>query len=134
MSESRIGRNVRAARPDCNGARTGARRLAAFTRSISAVRENPDLRSPRQELYLEIARTERALREGLDDLRRRLRVDRSDPRIPELAADCEALSAQLQSCMNLIGPGHDEDATRAVADGLALRLRGLLREICESAS
>jgi hypothetical protein len=98
------------------------------------VRENPDLRTPRQELYLEIARTERALREALDDVRRRLRVDRGDPRIPELAADCEALSAQLQSCVSLIGPGHDEEATRAVADGLALRLRELLREIGGAAS
>jgi hypothetical protein len=108
--------------------------LRGLQQSISAVRENPELRSPRQELYLEIARTERALREALDDLRRRLRVDRNDPRIAELAADCRALSAQLQSCTSLIGPGHDEDATRAVADGLALRLRDLLREIGEAAS
>jgi hypothetical protein len=93
------------------------------------VRENPDLRTPRQELYLEIARVERALRAGLEEIRRRLNADRGDPRIAELAADCQALAAQLQSCMNLIGPGQDEDATRAVADGLAMQLRDLLREI-----
>ena len=87
------------------------------------------MRTPRQELYLEIARVEHALREALDELRRRLDSDRNDPRITELATDCQGLAAQLQSCMNLIGPGHDEDATRAVADGLALRLRFLLREI-----
>jgi hypothetical protein len=31
--------------------------------------------------------------------------------------------------MNLIGPGEDEDATRAVAQGLAMRVRDLLREL-----
>jgi hypothetical protein len=93
------------------------------------VRENPDLRTPRQNLYLEIARVERALREGLDELRRRIDADRDDARCAGLAADCRALSAQLQSCMNLIGPGEDEDATRAVAEGLAMRLRDLTGEI-----
>lgn len=93
------------------------------------MRENPDLRTPRQNLYLEIARVERALREGLDELRRRIDADRNDPGAAALAADCQALSAQLQSCMNLIGPGEDEEATRAVADGLAMRLRDLVREI-----
>ena len=87
------------------------------------------MRTPRQELYLEIARVERALREGLGQIRRGLKADRTDPRIRELVADCEALSAQLQSCMNLIGPGQDEDATRAVADGLALQLRDIVRDI-----
>lgn len=93
------------------------------------MRENPDLRTPRQDLYLEIARVERALRDGLDELGRCIGADRSDPRAAALAADVQALSAQLQSCMNLIGPGEDEDATRAVAQGLAMRVRDLLREL-----
>lgn len=93
------------------------------------MRENPDLRTPRQNLYLEIAHVERALRDGLDELRRCIDADRRDPRAAALAADCQALSAQLQSCMNLIGPGEDEDATRAVAEGLAMRLRDLTRAL-----
>ena len=97
------------------------------------MRENPDLRSPRQNLYLEIARVERALRDGLDELRRCIDADRTDPRAAALGADCEALSAQLQGCMNLIGPGDDEQATRAVAQGLATRLRDLLREMRDDA-
>ena len=83
------------------------------------MQENPDLRTPRQELHLEIARVERALRDGVDDLRARLRSSPQDPECAARITRCLALSTQLLGAVNLLGPGEDEDATRAAARGLA---------------
>jgi len=83
------------------------------------VRENPDLRTPRQELHLEIARVERALRDSVDELRERLRAGARDEQCALLANRCLALGTQLLGAVDLLGPGEDEDATRAAARGLA---------------
>ena len=77
------------------------------------------MRTPRQELHLEIARVERALRDAVDDLRERLRTHPDDPECAACAARCLALCAQLLGAVDLLGPGEDEDATRAAARGLA---------------
>jgi hypothetical protein len=77
------------------------------------------MRTPRQELYLEIARVERALRDAVDDLRLRLRHNPDDPECAVRGARCLALSTQLLGAVDLLGPGEDEDATRAAARGLA---------------
>lgn len=84
--------------------------------------------TPRQALYREIAAVEHALRETLDTLSARLRADRKHPDIASLVARGEALSAQLSGALCLLGPGADEDATRAVAQGLAAWLAELARE------
>jgi hypothetical protein len=91
------------------------------------VQENPDLRTPRQELHLEIARVERALRDAVDDLRVRLRTTPEDPECAARIARCLALSTQLLGAVNLLGPGEDEDATRAAARGLADVVEFLVR-------
>jgi len=83
------------------------------------VLEHPETNSPRQALYLEIARVERALRDAVDDLRARLRATPDDPECAARGARCLALSAQLLGAVSLLGPGEDEDATRAAARGLA---------------
>lgn len=91
------------------------------------MQENPDLRTPRQELHLEIARVERALRDAVDDLRVRLRTTPEDPECAARIARCLALSTQLLGAVNLLGPGEDEDATRAAARGLADVVEFLVR-------
>ena len=83
------------------------------------MQENPHTRTPRQELHLEIARVERALRDAVDDLRARLREDPAHPECQARVERCLALSTQLLGAVNLLGPGEDEDATRAAARGLA---------------
>ena len=83
------------------------------------MRENPDLRTPRQELHLEIARVERALRDAVNDLRERLKHRPDDPECDVRAVRCLDLSTQLLGAVELLGPGEDEDATRAAARGLA---------------
>jgi len=83
------------------------------------VQENPYTRTPRQELYLEIARVERTLRDAVDDLRARLRNDVDDAECVPRIARCLTLSTQLLGAVDLLGPGEDEDATRAAARGLA---------------
>ena len=83
------------------------------------MQENPEMRTPRQELHLEIARVERALRDAVDDLRVRLRRTPEDPECAARIARCLALSSQLLGAVDLLGPGEDEDATRAAARGLA---------------
>ena len=93
------------------------------------MQENPDLRTPRQELHLEIARVERALRDAVDDLRQWVRDDPADPRcVPQLER-CLALAAQLLGAVDLLGPGEDEDATRATAHGLAGLTHRLARQL-----
>ena len=86
------------------------------------------MRTPRQELHLEIARVERALRDAVEDLRRRLRIDPDDPERVACAVRCLALSSQLLGAVDLLGPGEDEDATRATARGLADLVYRLGRE------
>ena len=76
------------------------------------------MRTPRQELHLEIARVERALRDAVDELRARLRADPDDPECAPLTTRCLALGTQLLGAVDLLGPGEDEDATRAAARGL----------------
>lgn len=77
------------------------------------------MRTPRQELHLEIARVERALRDAVNDLQAFLRADADDPQLGARVERCLALSTQLLGAVNLLGPGEDEDATRAAALGLA---------------
>jgi hypothetical protein len=83
------------------------------------VQENPEMRTPRQELHLEIARVERSLRDAVDDLRARLRESPDDPECAARIERCLALSTHLLGAVSLLGPGEDEDATRAAARGLA---------------
>jgi hypothetical protein len=84
--------------------------------------------TPRQSLYREIAAVEHALRETLDTLSARLRADRKHAEIATLLARAEGLAEQLLAAVGLLGPGADEDATRAVAQGLAAWLAELGRE------
>ena len=84
--------------------------------------------TPRQALYLEIAGVEHALRETLETLNARLRADRKHADIAGLLVRAEALSTQLQSAVSLLGSGPDEEATRVVAQGLAMWLAELTRE------
>jgi hypothetical protein len=83
------------------------------------MQENPVMRTPRQELHLEIARVERALRDAVNELQTCLRANPDDPQFSAHAARCLALSTQLLGAVSLLGPGEDEDATRAAARGLA---------------
>jgi hypothetical protein len=85
------------------------------------------MRTPRQELHLEIARVERALRDAVDDLRIRLRRTPEDAECAARVARCLAMSTQLLGAVNLLGPGEDEDATRAAARGLADVVEALAR-------
>lgn len=91
------------------------------------MRENPALRTPRQELHLEIARVERALRDAVNDLRDRLAQRPDDPECDVRAVRCLDLSTQLLGAVELLGPGEDEDATRAAARGLADLVHRLAR-------
>jgi hypothetical protein len=95
------------------------RRRAGPQERDDVVRENAHLRTPRQELHLEIARVERTLRDAVDELRERLRAEVRDPQCVSIANRCIALSTQLLGAVDLLGPGEDEDATRAAAHGLS---------------
>jgi hypothetical protein len=108
-----------------------AHRPRATTRKC-IVQELRDTTTPRQALYREIAGVEHALRETLETLSARLRADRKHLDIANLIARAQALSAQLSGAVNLLGPGADEDATRAVAQGLAGWLGELAREASRS--
>jgi hypothetical protein len=97
------------------------------------VRDHREPPTARQALYLEIAQAEHALRETLETLSARMRADRKHAGIATLVARAEALSAQLTGAVELLGPGADEDATRAVANGLAAWLAELAREAARTA-
>jgi len=85
------------------------------------------MRTPRQELHLEIARVERALRDAVAELRERVRTAGGAPETALLATRCIALCTQLLGATDLLGPGEDEDATRAAARGLADLVHRLAR-------
>jgi hypothetical protein len=120
-----------ASHPTATGHSGMRRRRAGPQERDDVVRENPDLRTPRQELYLEIARVERALRDAVDDLREMLRAGMPDAQCALLANRCLALSTQMLSAVDLLGPGEVEDATRAAARGLADLAHRLSQQVRE---
>ena len=77
----------------------------------------------------EIARTERALQDALNDLRIRVSLGKRDHEAQELIRRCQALAITLREACSRLGAGDDEDATRAAADYLAAHLVILEREV-----
>ena len=78
---------------------------------------------------MEIARTERALQDALNELRVRVSTGRRDDESRELVRHCKELADLLTEACAKLGAGSDEDATRAAAEYLAAHLVILEREV-----
>jgi hypothetical protein len=81
------------------------------------------------ELTLEIARTERALQDALNELRVRVSTGRRDDEARDLVRHCKELAELLRDACHKLPEGDDEDATRSAADYLAAHLVILEREV-----
>lgn len=90
--------------------------------AVSSVPSDPDL-------TMEIARTERALQDALNELRARVSAAKRDDESRELVRHCKELAELLREACSKLGPGDDEDATRSAADYLAAHLVILEREV-----
>ena len=77
----------------------------------------------------EIARTERALQDALNDLRVRISQGRRDAEARALVIRCRDLCAALTGACARLGSSEDENATRSAAHYLAAHLVILEREV-----
>lgn len=80
-------------------------------------------------LSAEIARTERALQDALNDLRVRVSQGRRDGEARALVVRCRDLAADLIRACERLGTSEDENATRSAAHYLAAHLVILEREV-----
>src|SRR3954447_17510997 len=97
--------------------RAGCRRAAAMSEKADAA------------LTAEIARTERALQDALNDLRVRVSLGQRDRESRKLIARCRELGRVLTRACDRLGDSDDENATRAAAHYLAAHLVILEREV-----
>ena len=81
------------------------------------------------ELSVQIARTERALQDALNDLRVRVSQGRRDAEARALVTRCRDLCAALTHACERLGDSEDENATRSAAHYLAAHLVILEREV-----
>ena len=81
------------------------------------------------DLTMEIARTERALQDALNELRARVSAAKRDDESRELIRHCKELAELLHEACSKLGAGDDEDATRSAAEYLAAHLVILEREV-----
>ena len=77
----------------------------------------------------EIARTERALQDALNELRVLVSRGRRDHQARDLILRCNELTALLTQACERLPKGDDEDATRTAARYLAAHLVILEREV-----
>ena len=77
----------------------------------------------------EIARTERALQDALNDLRVRVSQGRRDAEARTLVTRCRDLTHALMRACERLGNSDDENATRSAARYLAAHLVILEREV-----
>ena len=85
--------------------------------------------TPDPALAGEIARTERALQDALNDLRVRVSQGRRDGEARALITRCRELAATLTRACERLADSDDENATRAAARYLAAHLVILEREV-----
>jgi hypothetical protein len=81
------------------------------------------------DLSAEIARTERALQDALNELRGLVSRGRRDREAHDLIDRCNTLATRLTQACERLPQGDDEDATRAAARYLAAHLVILEREV-----
>jgi hypothetical protein len=84
---------------------------------------------PQPALAGEIARTERALQDALNELRVRVSYGRRDAEARTLIVKCRDLAAALTHACERLGNSDDENATRSAARYLAAHLVILEREV-----
>jgi hypothetical protein len=85
--------------------------------------------STKSDLSGDIARTERALQDALNDLRILVSLGQRDAESRALIQRCQELSTLLEGACARLPMGDDEDATRAAAGHLAAHLVILEREV-----
>ena len=95
-------------------------------------RHDPVTRAPDPDLTGEIARTERALQDALNDLRVRVSLGKRDQASHELIRRCRDLCELLRDFCARLPAGDDEDATRSAAEYLAAHLVILEREVAQA--
>jgi hypothetical protein len=92
-------------------------------------RPDPVTSTTDPDLTGEIARTERALQDALNDLRVRVSLGKRDQEAHELIRRCRDLCDLLRDFCTRLPAGDDEDATRSAAEYLAAHLVILEREV-----